>query len=114
MLYIVPRPLSHDACLNTQFIPLFQRGVLGWWNRVLHGHDWVLELEVAAGREGIESGLHNFFGGGKAGEHSSGVNVLEGLFEKPFVFSVVDFEGAVRRDAEGVSVWFGGSWKGPH
>jgi len=61
--------------------------------------------------------VHDVLWGGEAGKHGAGVNVLERLFVQPFVFGIIDFEGAVCWDAECVSNdlslgWAGEVWKG--
>jgi hypothetical protein len=61
--------------------------------------DHILELEVAAWTEEVESGLYDWEVGFEAGEEGAAVDVVELVGEVPGVFAVVDFEVAVGWDA---------------
>jgi len=100
---IVPAPRPAHAQLRRGFddrllpvveICAFQRVV----DSTHRDHD-VLELEVAAGLEGVEGGLDDGKGVFEAGYKHAPVDEVEFSAVIPFVFGVVDFEAAVWWDA---------------
>ena len=62
-----------------------------------------MEFQDAARREGIVGGSDDVQWLFEAGQDGSGVDVREWFFEEPFIFCVVDLEGAVRWNVDGLN-----------
>lgn len=79
--------------------PVLQRAAVAARVEEAHRQVAVLQFEVAAGAQGVECVREDDAVGAKAGYERAAVDVVECLREEPWVFGVVDFEGAVGWDA---------------
>lgn len=98
-----PRPTCLIARLDYQLLPPHKWTIFrGMGVREEKGKYGVLVFQDAAGGEGIVGGADDEQRVFEAGYYGAAVNVREGLVEKPFVFRVVDFEGAVGWHVQGL------------
>lgn len=66
----------------------------------MNGNDEILEFKIAPWTQGRKCAFNNLEVRSEAASEGTTVNVIKLVRENPRIFSVVDFEEAIRRDTQ--------------